>query len=173
MTSVPQAPQEPSANQPRPLRSDNKTLNGKYLSLSNGTVGVFPANSTPLSVYPRSDAGAGAGAGANAKVELHTYPIGIVDHALALVGRAKDSLRSLTDLTNPAATAFPAGTSVDWTGFTMSGGGVGGGDARAGSSQLSYVQQGGKWLAFPAKTATDWTVSWFDGESNPLRAGAG
>lgn len=45
--------------------------------------------------------------------EMHTYPIGIVDHTLALVGT--NGLYSFVDLTNPAATTFPVGTAALWS----------------------------------------------------------
>ena len=79
-----------------------------------GKVGISAA--APLSFYPRS--------GSDGKVELHSYPIGIMDHALGLVGKTRDSLKAFTDLANPAATAFPADTVADWTSFTMSGTGL-------------------------------------------------
>ena len=103
-----------------------------------------------MSFYPRSGGGDG-------KVSLHTYPVGIIDHALALVGREKTALRTLTNLANPASSAFPAGTSADWTSFTMtrsSGGNAVDGGRAAGVEELAVAKQG-QWIAMP-KTNNDW-----------------
>ena len=118
-----------------------------------------------------------ADADADAKFELHQYPVGIIDHALALVGPAKASLRSLSDLTNPgaAASAGSTGPAADWTSFTLTRGSLSAGASAGGADrattpqapQLSYAQKGGKWLALP-KGGNDWTVSWYDGKFPPF-----
>jgi hypothetical protein len=84
----------------------NDLINGYYL-VSNGTnIGVL-RNSNEVQVYtmPSKD-------GKN--VQLHTYPVGVVDHALALSGQG--ALLSFTDVINPGKTSS---SSIDWNSFNI------------------------------------------------------
>jgi hypothetical protein len=126
------------------------SLDGEYLSLRNSQLGVFPGDTafeSAVKFYtmPSQEA--------TGLVELHTYPVGIIDHTLALVGG--QGLLSLKDVANPAATSFPTGTTCDWRSFSMQ-------DTEtltyAGSSQSS-----GRWVAFPSGIGS-WAVKWKDGE---------
>ncbi|OAA68493.1 hypothetical protein SPI_00688 [Niveomyces insectorum RCEF 264] len=126
-------------------------INGRYLSIgADGCVGVYsgpkgPAQAAEFSFVPtRSSDGPGSN-----QFQLHRYPVGIIDHALALVG--SPGLLSLTDFANPAANAAeaaargaanrsdsdgPGDYRVDWTSFTLlndvSGAATGGSNGKSG-----------------------------------------
>ncbi len=95
-------------------------------------------------------------------VELHTYPVGIVDHALGLVGAEQTGLLNFQDVTNPAATSVPVGTTLDWTSFKLAQAPA---TADKPANTVTYARdsQGGKWVAFPAGSNA-WSVKWKDGE---------
>lgn len=66
------------------------------------------------------------GSSAASYYELHSYPIGIVDHALGLNGSATDNIRYLVDVTNPNRSSnvgsggVDGGSSTpDWKSFTL------------------------------------------------------
>ncbi|CAK7228427.1 hypothetical protein SBRCBS47491_006901 [Sporothrix bragantina] len=61
---------------------------------------------------------------ADAHYELHTYPIGIIDHALGLNGSSTDGLRYLVDVVGPNRTSAgnaggAGGSSPDCQSFTL------------------------------------------------------
>ncbi|KAL1902851.1 hypothetical protein Sste5346_000762 [Sporothrix stenoceras] len=126
----------------------NANLNGRYLTINpDGSVGIFsdhpvvtgsipPKVPVPPSVPSADTAAAKPPPGAKFYVtqagptgspdashyELHSYPIGIVDHALGLNGTAKDGIRYLVDVTNPsynASAGSDGGNSPDWKSFTL------------------------------------------------------
>jgi hypothetical protein len=157
-----------------PHRSSYPKLTGKYLSIYDGSVGVYKTNGVPVQVYPlpahptttirpgqdrRRDASASPDPGA---VELHTYPIGIVDHALAVTGSASDTLKSLSDVTMPGMGVQPAGQTADYKSFTMAGTGSGANGAKPAGAQVSYSGAPGSWVAIP-RDSDNWAVNWYDG----------
>ncbi|KAK3329571.1 hypothetical protein B0H66DRAFT_526955 [Apodospora peruviana] len=131
------------------LSSQTQSLNGKYLGVNGTLVGVYKNSPSVLRFYPvpsADDKKADAGL-----VELHTYPSGAVDHALALVGAESHGLMDLTDVVNPAASNFPKGTKCDWTSFSLN----------KNKNSVAYAGGSGKWVAFPSGTAGgEWSVKW-------------
>ena len=93
-------------------------------------------------------------------LELHTYPIGFVDHALAVVG--SQGLLVFRDITNPAATSIPVGTILDYSSFSF-GEKPATNDTSANVLRYASGSRRGKWVAFP-QNGGDWTVMWRDGE---------
>ncbi|KAK3393636.1 hypothetical protein B0H63DRAFT_458687 [Podospora didyma] len=125
------------------LSSTTKSLNGKYLGVNGTLVGVYKETSVVKFIaVPSSEK--------PSFVELHTYPIGKVDRALALVG--KQGLLDFTDVTEPSSVTVPKGTTCDWTSFSL------------GEKTLKYGgSKAGGWVAFPTgKDATEWSVKWKD-----------
>ena len=100
-----------------------------------------------------------SGTGQKGMYELHTYPVGVVDHALGLVGN-NGGLLQLTDVTMPASTTFPVGTTCDWTSFSLGGSR----DPDTEGDTLQYNGAKGKWVAFPGASGT-WKVTWLTGET--------
>lgn len=145
------------SNRPQVYRlkvvAKHRELTGAYLTVDNGGaggvswVGVIPSGS-PVQVYTVESPNKG-------QVELHTYPIGIVDHVLGLVGAG--GVLNLSDITNPSSTEFTPGTTVDWTSFKF------GGDGDKGNS-VTYAGKAGGWIAVPAGYEA-WTVKWYDGKA--------
>lgn len=135
------------------ITSSNKFLNGKLLSVNKDQIGVHPG-CPPVRFYPVHASGK-----ATDLYQLHTYPIGIVDAVIGLVGPG--TLSTLTQINNPDSFNSPNGTSADWTSWKMASGdsGVGGKP-----NYLDYVgSSGGKWVAFPGDQKGDsWAVTWFD-----------
>lgn len=80
--------------------------------------------------------------------ELHTYPVGIVDHALGLEG--KPGVTTLVDITNPANPKTQDGQPLAWDSF------------RVADGKLT-VDGEGHWDAFPGPKQGDWTIKWNDG----------
>ncbi|EPE08268.1 hypothetical protein F503_01051 [Ophiostoma piceae UAMH 11346] len=184
------------------------SVNGKFLSIQpNGEVGVYSPNGViqgkaghglvpPLAPTPPEDPASAAAptpaqfyvSSANSTsgsyehlYELHTYPIGIVDHALALNGTS--SLLFLRDVANPssAQTNGPGGYKLDWQSFTL--GDLGGdsygdgGTADVDASDLagrvpppllanglSYAGSKGRWVLIQ-KGAHSYAAAWYDGTS--------
>ncbi|KAK1768352.1 hypothetical protein QBC33DRAFT_513967 [Phialemonium atrogriseum] len=131
----------------------NKSLDGKYLGESNSTIGVFHGSSAVriYAVPGRSEAGS------NQLVELHTYPIGIVDHALALSGAGEQL--DLVNLVNPAATTSAGGDDTyDWTSFSLDSQPR---DAGKPANCVDYsADRAGRWVAIPAGNEDEWSVKW-------------
>ena len=101
---------------------------------------MFGEDSNPITVYtlPNDEGG----------MELHTYPIGIVDHALGLHGRR--GLMTFVEMVNPRKGKGDDDELVSyWDTFRV-------------SQDEKLVNQGdGRWFAFP--TLKDgWVVKWYD-----------
>ncbi|KAI5856688.1 hypothetical protein GGS23DRAFT_607995 [Durotheca rogersii] len=118
----------------------NQRVDGRFLALNNNTLGVFSADFEPVRVY----AVEGAKEGVN---ELHTYPVGIVDHSLGLVG--PPGFLTLVDLMNPSTVKPGDGNVAQWDTFVIS-------DGKVTNDAV------GQWLAFPGHDDT-WKVKWSDG----------
>ncbi|KAI3330219.1 hypothetical protein F4824DRAFT_344943 [Ustulina deusta] len=125
------------------VTSSVSELDGRYLSSNASTLGVYENDDiSPIRVYQTSSTKAGCS-------QLHTYPVGIVDHALALVG--SDGLMTLTDMMNPSGARPAGGLVTEWDAF------------RVADSKLTNDGQG-RWVAFPGAT-NSWTVKWTDGSA--------
>ncbi|KAI0201656.1 hypothetical protein F4808DRAFT_108258 [Astrocystis sublimbata] len=125
--------------------SSSKELDGHYLASNASTLGIYGSEDvSPIRVYQTSSAKKGCS-------ELHTYPIGIVDHALGLVG--SNGLMTLTDMVNPLGAKPADGQDMEWDSFRIS------------DSKLTNDGEGyGTWVVFPT-TKSSWTVKWTDGKS--------
>lgn len=129
------------------ISSETKSLDGRYLTVNGSNeVGLFPtAPVLQVTMVPSGDSGT---------VELHTYPVGIVDHALAVVG--SEGLLPFVEIVNPARSSSCArGSQCDWTSF---------GVAKDPPQLLTYVrgpEDKGMWVAIKA-TKNEWTVKWKD-----------
>ncbi|CAK7202772.1 hypothetical protein SEUCBS139899_005499 [Sporothrix eucalyptigena] len=132
--------------------------------------------------------GGASNGGGGAHYELHSYPIGIIDHALGLNGSSSDGVRYLVDVANPNKTASNTnggdGASPDWQSFTLgdfdsnsNGGTPGDEDALDISvvdkrippplplNTFSYGGAGhGKWLLFQGANS-GYIAAWYDGSS--------
>lgn len=128
-----------------PKTRKDAQLDGKYLSVFDNVVGIFPGRQT-LFVTASESSKKGC-------VELHLHPTGIIDHALGLVG---EGVKELHDIANPASSP-----GADWTSFAMNSAGDPG-EPNLGS--LSYTAKGGRWVVFPAKAGGEWKVTWLDGK---------
>jgi hypothetical protein len=153
-------PYEPPLYRLRISARQIEALNGRYLSLSNNTVGVYEGGSvsTALRFYTIQSRN-------KTTFELHTWPIGFVDHALALVGPPDSGLFAFQDLTNPHSD--PAGSAVGqdqpatFTDFVL-----GGPDPETGRevSMLSFGPGKSRWVAFPRANG-EWEIKWYDGKA--------
>lgn len=120
----------------------NKNVDGRFLSLKNNTLGVFDGDDfSPVQVYPVESDKEGCS-------ELHTYPVGIVDHSIGLMG--PPGLLTLVDMTNPRTVQPGEGTVAQWDTFRIS-------DGKLGNDV------DGQWLAFPTQ-GNSWTLKWSDGK---------
>ncbi|KAJ2904725.1 hypothetical protein MKZ38_007343 [Zalerion maritima] len=162
---------------------DLSPLDGSYLSINDASVGVFTTSKSaiPLEFYVIEGVSEGTW-------EIHTYPIGIVDHALGLVGM--NGLLKFTDITNPAATSYTEGTTAIWTEWGLdkfppiviqdngiacvpveSSEEVGVGKREVPRDQLVYYSGKGagneyaKWMAFPGDGEGDWNIFWNNGSA--------
>ncbi|CAP69224.1 uncharacterized protein PODANS_1_8915 [Podospora anserina S mat+] len=145
---VPEPQAKPKFVQAYTLRLSSRTpsLDGKPLTLSNTTLGIFPSSpSTPL-FYPIRNPQTNL-------LELHSPQ---TSSALALVGT--HGLLSLSALPNPASVTVPTGTTLDWQNFDLSD------DASAGSLTYAGSTKDGSWVAFPVGKgqAGEWAVKWKD-----------
>ncbi|KAI1827072.1 hypothetical protein F4861DRAFT_536549 [Xylaria intraflava] len=122
------------------LSSPSENLDGHYLSIDGAVLGVHEAEFAAVKVYFASSEKPGYS-------ELHTYPIGIVDHALGLCG--SDGLLTLKDTVNPAGVKPDEGQVFQWDVFQIANG------------KLTNHGEG-SWLAFPAAEG-GWTLKWSDG----------
>ncbi|KAI1373193.1 hypothetical protein F4677DRAFT_430522 [Hypoxylon crocopeplum] len=121
----------------------NKNVDGRFLSMNNATLGVYDGDDvSALRVYPINSQKEGCN-------ELHTYPVGIVDHSIGLVG--EPGLLTLVDMVNPHSVQPGEGTVAMWDTFRITDGKV--------SNNAD-----GQWLAFPGP-GNSWTVKWSDGSA--------
>lgn len=133
-------------------RNSDKSLDGKYLGSFNNTIGVFN-DAMAVQFYT-------VNGGKPGHVELHTYPIGIVDHALALRG-AGEQLDFL-NVVNPATIPVPAGEIYDWTSFSLAADPE---DAGKPANCLDYAAgEDGRWVAVPSGNEGEWSVKWQGGK---------
>ncbi|KAH9886624.1 hypothetical protein F4778DRAFT_786722 [Xylariomycetidae sp. FL2044] len=118
-------------------------LDGSYLSITNSTLGIFAGSDiSPVRVYETASAKEGC-------KELHTYPVGFVDHSLALIG--SPGLLTLEELTNPGRDEPDDGKVMLWDTFIFE-------DAKVKNDAS------GQWLAFPSAD-NGWQVKWADGSA--------
>ncbi|TGJ79562.1 hypothetical protein E0Z10_g9210 [Xylaria hypoxylon] len=123
--------------------SSSKEINGHYLASNASTLGLYDGDDTSaIRVYRTSSKKQGCS-------QLHTYPVGIVDHAIALVG--SDGLMTLTDMVNPSGAKPADGLVTQWDSFRIS------------DTKLTNDGQG-SWVAFPA-AKNSWSVKWTDGSA--------
>ncbi|KAI2466314.1 hypothetical protein F4781DRAFT_406328 [Annulohypoxylon bovei var. microspora] len=121
----------------------NKNVDGRFLAMKNNTLGVFDGDDvSPVRVYTVQ----GEKDGLN---ELHTYPVGIVDHSVGLLG--PPGLLTLVDMMNPSTVKPGEGEVAQWDTFRLDEG------------KLTNDGEG-QWLAFPGVGAT-WNVKWSDGSA--------
>jgi hypothetical protein len=127
------------------LSSRTPSLDGKLLSLSNTTLGIFPSAPSPK-FYPVRNPQTGLS-------ELHSTSSKTT--TLALVGT--HGLLDLSALPDPAAVTVPTGTTLDWQNFDLSE------DDTAGSLTYAGSNKQGGWVAFPTgKGQGEWAVKWKD-----------
>lgn len=81
--------------------------------------------------------------------ELHTYPVGIVDHSIGLVGQP--SLLTLVDMVNPREAEPNVGDVTLFNTFRLTDG------------KLTNDIEG-QWMAFPG-SGNSWKVKWSDRKS--------
>ncbi|CAJ2504718.1 Uu.00g121120.m01.CDS01 [Anthostomella pinea] len=125
------------------VTSKNKQIDGRYLALNGSDLGLYDGDDTgPIKVYQTDSKKEGC-------KELHTYPIGIVDHSLGLVG--PPALLTFVDMVNPDGADPGNGAVAMWDTFRVEDGKVTN-DAE------------GQWLAFP-DVKKSWKVKWSDGSS--------
>ncbi|KAJ8129338.1 hypothetical protein O1611_g4293 [Lasiodiplodia mahajangana] len=123
--------------------SSVKEIDGRYLAMNASILGVYERDDvSPVRVYQTGSEKKGC-------TELHTYPVGIVDHALGLVG--SNGLMTLTDMVNPEGTKPGDGLVAEWDAFRVS------------DSRLTNDGQG-TWVAFPTAKRS-WSVKWADGSA--------
>ncbi|XXG95358.1 hypothetical protein Hte_001620 [Hypoxylon texense] len=121
----------------------NKNVDGRFLSVKNNTLGVYDGDDvSAVQVYPVESDKQGCS-------ELHTYPVGIVDHTIGLMG--PPGLLTLVDMTNPRTVQPGDGTVAQWDTFRISDG------------KLSNDVDG-QWLAFPSQ-GNSWSLKWSDGSA--------
>ena len=129
----------------------------KYLSVKNGKVGIFqgslPENDLKVSLSQTGKF-----------FSLHTLPVGIVDHALGLVGSG--GLKSFQDLTNPQGEITIQGEPAYWSTFTKGGQSPLG---RPTDDILGFeASNNGVWVLSPASTPGDFVVNWWDRKCSPF-----
>ena len=123
--------------------SGNRELNGQVLRMKANKIGVYGGgdNYMTVQVYPASSQKSGC-------TTLHTYPIGIVDHAVAVSGQGP--FRDFVDVTMPAGMSASNAATTDWNSFQM-------------AEDHLKLDVGGQWVAFPDPDE-GWNVKWFDGK---------
>ncbi|KAI0442685.1 hypothetical protein F4803DRAFT_351254 [Xylaria telfairii] len=125
------------------VASSIKDLDGHYLASNASTLGIYRNDDvSAVRVYQTSSEKQGCS-------QLHTYPVGIVDHALGLVG--SNGLMTLTDMVNPSGAKPANGLITQWDSFRIS------------NSKLTN-DGAGSWVVFPT-TKDSWTVKWTDGSA--------
>jgi hypothetical protein len=118
--------------------SPGQEFDGKTLSVLNGKIGLFEDQAaTTLEVFAvpgaRSD-----------QVVLHTYPIGIQDTVVAIVG--DNDLYNLATLQDPVLQGLRPNNTVDWS-FTMAM--RGDRERNEPENSLRYLSKPGSWVVFP------------------------
>ncbi|KAI1104986.1 hypothetical protein F4804DRAFT_305643 [Jackrogersella minutella] len=122
----------------------NKNVDGRFIAMKNNTLGVFDGDDTaPIKVYTTESEKAGCS-------ELHTYPVGIIDHSVGLLG--PPGLLNLVDMINPHTINPGEGDVAQWDTFRLTEG------------KLKNDVEG-QWLAFPAASGDSWNVKWSDGSA--------
>ncbi|KAI1757978.1 hypothetical protein F4782DRAFT_5338 [Xylaria castorea] len=125
------------------ISSSMKELDGHYLASNASILGIYRNDDiSPIRVYQTSSEKKGCS-------ELHTYPIGIVDHSLGLVG--SNGLMTLTDMVNPSGAKPADGLVAEWDSFRIT------------DSKLTNDGDG-SWVIFPL-TKNSWAVKWTDGSA--------
>ncbi|KAK8084331.1 hypothetical protein PG997_005602 [Apiospora hydei] len=121
----------------------NQELDGQVLRMKANKIGVYGGGDKfmMVKVYPASSSKPGCST-------LHTYPIGIVDHAVAINGTS--AFRDFVDVTQPAGLSA-SNSMTNWNSFKM-------------ADNLLKLDMGGKWVAFPDGNG-GYNVKWFDGQS--------
>lgn len=114
-------------------------IDGKLLTLRASEVGLYDGE--PLQVYKAASSTPGANT-------LHTYPIGIVDHALGL----DCSAGSLCTVVDVMTTADGKNDTVDLDSWTI-------GD----NGEVSQARKG-HWIAGPSSDQGDYDLRWWDGK---------
>ncbi|KAI1840213.1 hypothetical protein JX265_010791 [Neoarthrinium moseri] len=115
-------------------------LDGQKLEIVNAVVGVFKGDHPPAKVYEIKNQ-------QNPKLsELHTSPVGIVDHVLGLKG--DNGLYNLVDITNIHSTD---NSKTHFSTFKLKDG-------------LVTQDLPGHWIAFPSGNGA-WDVKWYDGNA--------
>ncbi|KAK4197842.1 hypothetical protein QBC40DRAFT_341659 [Triangularia verruculosa] len=145
---IPEAQPKPQLVPAYTLRLSSRTasLDGKYLTLSNTTLGVFHSSPSPK-FYPVRNPDTNL-------LELHSTSS---KSTLALVGT--HGLLELSALPDPAAVTVPTGTTLDWQNFDLSE------DDSAGSLTYAGSNKQGGWVAFPVGRGGqqgEWVVKWKD-----------
>ncbi|OTB00509.1 hypothetical protein M426DRAFT_236256 [Hypoxylon sp. CI-4A] len=124
-------------------RPANQKIDGRFLALQNNTLGLYNGDDvSPVQVYTVDSEKAGCN-------ELHTYPVGIVDHSIGLVGTP--GLLDLVDMINPHTIEPGEGTVAQWDTFRLT-------DGKLANDEV------GQWLAFPGPNDS-WKVKWSDGSA--------
>lgn len=106
----------------------------------------------------------------NNTVELHAYPAGPVDHALALAAPGGSRLQlDLVNVADPASAGTATGgtddgqpnTTYDWTSFSLN---AEPREAGKPANCLDYdADREGRWVAIPGEEEDEWSVKWQDG----------
>ncbi|KAL1883128.1 hypothetical protein VTK73DRAFT_9495 [Phialemonium thermophilum] len=133
----------------------SKTLDGQYLGLKNSTVGVYQ-DSSALRIYPTTSDSSG-------NVELHVYPNGVVDHALALRGgsaqldflEVADPAMSTDALSEPDTRKNNPGEDLDWRSFVLNAEPQTAGKP---ANCLGYSAKDGRWVVVPFGVDGEWSV---------------
>lgn len=127
------------------LSPGHDTLDGQYLMTNGTTLGFLLSAEPPLQVYTTESSKDGL-------MEIHTYPIGIVNHALGLHG--PKGLMNLVDMVNPQGEKDDDVVQV-WDTFRM-----------AEDGEL-LNDGGGQWYTFPVRRG-GYIVKWYDGKLGSL-----
>lgn len=126
--------------------SDSKDLDGKYITTNAGDVGVSSSSDPNSAVQVTTNKNEGSN-----NISLHTYPVGIVDHALGLIG--DDGYLDFKDLTQPSGNAKSSDhDTYSWDEFIL-----------ADDDELVYGKRDATpgWIASP-QGEEEWTVKYFD-----------
>jgi hypothetical protein len=114
-------------------------LDGQLVKVDGSVLGVFEnSDNSPVQVYTIENPD-------DAELSsLHTWPIGIIDHALGLVG--SDGFYNLQDIVNPK----PTDSDSHWQTFKL------------GSDGLVTNDLPGVWRVYPG--GNGWELKWVDGK---------
>lgn len=115
-------------------------IDGQFLVSNGSTLGLLIEDQDPVTVYTTEGSKEGL-------LELHTYPVGVVDHALGLHG--PPGLLNLVDLANPEKETDDDDLVKVWDTFRIEDG--------------KLLNDGeGEWYSFPARRG-GWILKWYDG----------